>query len=222
MDLQGTWNLSAFESLARPCGDGRATFCARDVPAALDARAVLAALEGGAGGAEARVAETVHSLCARGFLPGPGLARRVLEDWTGQFSRRRMVIALVAASGTGQDCPPWSAVRPGTQPGIMDIVEWIGGLHGATAEAIVSSARSPDLARVRFFCEWGCRQGFGYPLQAIGNRLGGRSHTSVLNGVEKASLMLSRSPAIRRGLLEACDAVDHAAMMRAAALTRPG
>lgn len=183
---------------------------------------MLAAIEGGGEGPEARVAETVRSLCARGLLPGPGLARQVLEGWTGQFSRRRMVIALVAAAGAGEACPPWSAVRPGTQPGIMDIVEWIASLHGVTAEAIVSPSRSPDLARVRFFCEWGCRQGFGYPLQAIGNRLGGRSHTSVLNGVEKASLMLSRSPAIRRGLLDACDAVDHAAMMRAAALTRPG
>lgn len=189
---------------------------------AVDARAVLAALDGKGDGSACLVAETLRSLSDRGIVPAEEFARAILENWQGRFSRRRMVIAMASAAGTLHSFPPWAAVRPGSNPSIADIVEGIGSDHGASLAELASPSRSPDLARVRFFCEWGCRHGFGYGLQLIGNRLGGRSHTSVLNGVEKAALMLSRTPALRSAILDACDRIDHAAMLRAAALKRPG
>lgn len=77
------------------------------------------------------------------------------------------------------------------QPTITEIIKEVAEAHGVTVERLLAPGHSWTLAHIRWEVMWRARQikrpdgSYRYSLPYIGQRLGGRDHTTVLHGLRR-------------------------------------
>lgn len=154
------------------------------------------------------IMDSLRSMVARGIIPDMDFAMDVLDRYDGPVTRRRVVSVIVMAAGVAPEFPAWRASAPGTAPTIGNIIDAVCAWRGADAALVSDRGGGAEIARTRGFAAWCARRGFGYPLTLIGERMGGRSHTTMLQAINKADMIVERHPAIRSALLSLCDRID--------------
>jgi chromosomal replication initiator protein len=115
----------------------------------------------------------------------------------------RPVSAPLAAAVLGDLYPPGTPA-PGTGPTAAQTIERILELaaetFGFTVAELLSHDRRPALARARQVAMYLAREHTGETLPAIGQRFGGRNHTTVMHACKRTAARLAEDP-------EAFDAV---------------
>ncbi len=85
------------------------------------------------------------------------------------------------------------------------IINLVSDHMGISYDDIISSKRSKDIATARQIVMFLCRKHLErYGLKQIGVALGGRDHSTVLNGVERIKELMEKDPALRNSV-EAID-----------------
>lgn len=148
----------------------------------------------------------------RGVIPDIAFALSVIASYDGPVTRRRVVTLVVMAAGVSNEFPTWRACAPGTAASIGRIVSAVCAWRGVSTDAVSGRGGGTDVAMARGFAAWCCKRGFGYPLSMIGDRLGGRGHTTILQAINKIDMITDRQPAVRSILLSLCDDTDDASM----------
>ena len=100
----------------------------------------------------------------------------------------------------GTDPAPTSPHRPATSSEplhdkIRRIKQEVAEKHGVTVADLEGPSRRPACARPRHELMWRLRRETPLSYPAIGRRLGGRHHTTVLNGVRLHQRGLDELPA---------------------------
>lgn len=80
---------------------------------------------------------------------------------------------------------------------VTAIVRYAAYQMGLRAADIQGPTRSRPLFRARFAISWTARQIGRSSLTVIGEVLGGRDHTSIMNAVRRADELRERDPAFR-------------------------
>ena len=70
------------------------------------------------------------------------------------------------------------------------IIDIVTEHFNITKEAICSNRRTNDIVQPRFICMYLCNQLTDNPLTVIGEKLGGRDHSTVINGIRKIEKQL--------------------------------
>ena len=91
---------------------------------------------------------------------------------------------------------------PLAQLEIDDILETTARYHQLTLDDLLSKQRSHDIALARHIAIYLARNEINATLPAIGRALGGRSHSTILNGYRKVEERLQADPALRRNIDE--------------------
>lgn len=108
----------------------------------------------------------------------------------------------------------------GTLPTISEIARIIENHYAISLEQIQSPARSRPIVQSRFIAIWVMRYVCGHSLSYIGDQLGKRDHTSILNGVNRirqirgADGVTSNDAAERQRIDNICDEADYLALLR--------
>jgi chromosomal replication initiation ATPase DnaA len=74
-------------------------------------------------------------------------------------------------------------------PTVKDIISEVAEKYGVTANDILSERRTRNLAQPRFEVCWRARRETRLSLPQIGRSIGGRDHTTVLNGIRRYDAM---------------------------------
>lgn len=82
------------------------------------------------------------------------------------------------------------------------IIDTVAEKYGISSERIIGRGRTKDVARPRQIAMYLMREETDCSLPNIGERLGGRDHTTVMYGHEKITDLLERDGKIRREVLE--------------------
>lgn len=83
---------------------------------------------------------------------------------------------------------------------ISDILANSAKVFGVTREQIISPCRDMECRRARFAVFWVARQHRGYTFQRIGNAVGNRDHSTVMNGFARAGKWRDRDIEYREAL----------------------
>jgi chromosomal replication initiator protein len=81
--------------------------------------------------------------------------------------------------------------------GIGDIVEAAAREFGVEQKALLARNRRPDVATARHVAMYLARELTGHSLPEIGRGLGGRSHTTVLHGINRINAALETDPSVQ-------------------------
>lgn len=160
------------------------------------------------------IMDSIRSMVDREVVRDIEAAFGALREYKGPMTRRRVVAAIVRSAGVDADFPAWRAFAPGTAPSIQDIMEAVCHEGGASLDAVIARGMRSDVCRVRSSVAWCARRGFGYTLGMIGERMGGRGHTTILHAVGKMDVLTGRQPAIMSSLLRICDDLDDRVIRR--------
>ena len=85
---------------------------------------------------------------------------------------------------------------------IDDILETTAHYHQLTLDDLLSKQRSHEVALARHIAIYLARNEINATLPAIGRALGGRSHSTILNGYRKVEERIQSDPALRRHIDE--------------------
>lgn len=154
------------------------------------------------------ILDSIFSMVDRKIISDMDVALQVISGYRGPMTRRRIVAAVIRSAGMEAECPAWRAFAPGSAPSIPDVVEAVCADRGVPVDAVLGRGSSSEIVRARSVCAWCARRGFGYTLSMIGDRLGGRNHTTILHAISKTDLLTDRQPALRSALLRLCDDLD--------------
>lgn len=80
---------------------------------------------------------------------------------------------------------------------VTDVVYWVALQTGINAKEIVGPRRLASIARARFAVYWISVHALQVSLPAIGRKLSGRDHTTVLSGCRRAFKFRDEDPAFR-------------------------
>lgn len=83
------------------------------------------------------------------------------------------------------------------------MIEAAAAHAGATVNELLSRRRSKPLVRARFAVIEAARRVTSYSLPQIGRELGGRDHTTVMNGLKRAQALVRTDPAFA-ALVQSC------------------
>lgn len=88
-----------------------------------------------------------------------------------------------------------------------DLLAVAARVFDVSPEAILSRTRARHVTRARQAVMWVMRHGTDMSLQAIGGRIGGRDHTTVINSCQKVDTLLAGRPESieSRGLRAICE-----------------
>ena len=139
---------------------------------------------------------------------------RLEGDSAYRFSRRTVFETLsnrhmIQASTTIRD-----AKMAGTMPQVSEIGRVVESYTKIPLSQIQSPARSRKIVAARFITIWVMRTVCGHSLTHIGDQLGGRDHTSVLNGVNRIRELRAGDVAKRTLIDDICDEADMLAVRR--------
>lgn len=95
-----------------------------------------------------------------------------------------------------------NAEAPSAQIEIDDILETTAHFHQLTLDDLLSKQRSHEVALARHIAIYLARNEINATLPAIGRALGGRSHSTILNGYRKVEERIQTDPALRRNIAE--------------------
>ena len=85
---------------------------------------------------------------------------------------------------------------------IDDILETTARYHQLTLDDLLSKQRSSEVSMARHIAIYLARNEINATLPAIGRALGGRSHSTILNGYRKVEKLIQADPALRRNIDE--------------------
>jgi chromosomal replication initiator protein len=91
---------------------------------------------------------------------------------------------------------------PAAQIEIDDILETTARYHQLTLDDLLSKQRSSEVSLARHIAIYLARNEINATLPAIGRALGGRSHSTILNGYRKVEKLIQSDPALRRNIDE--------------------
>ena len=75
-------------------------------------------------------------------------------------------------------------------PAFAELLEWIAGQLGSSAEEILGHGRTATVAQARQLAMYVCRRRLGLSYPELGRLFGGRDHTTVLHAVKKIEKMI--------------------------------
>jgi len=102
---------------------------------------------------------------------------------------RRSVLEILRKTGFVDDALPVRALKPaGTTPSAAQVLEVTEEVTGISVRDIISKRRSKDIVNARFMTMWVLRTVSGTSFSVIGEHLGGKDHTSVINGVSQVDI----------------------------------
>ncbi|MFX4300066.1 helix-turn-helix domain-containing protein [Pseudosulfitobacter pseudonitzschiae] len=131
-----------------------------------------------------------------------------------RFNRRTVHETLVAQGLLAKNAPIRDAKPAGTLPTVSEIASIVDEYKKICLGQIQSPARSRKVVEARFIVIWAMRTVCGHSLTYIGEQLGGRDHTSILNGVSRMNQIRSADIAKRHQIDNICDEADLLALRR--------
>lgn len=134
---------------------------------------------------------------------------------------RRAVLCYLRIMGfVPRDTSAREANHLGSLPTIGEIAWIVEKRTGVSLERIRSPSRVGKVIEARFLVIWTMRKVSGHSLAFIGERLGDRHHTSIMNAIERVQALRMADDAWRKRVNEICDEADMIALRRfRAALT---
>ena len=139
--------------------------------------------------------------------------RAMTADQPLRFNRRTVLDFLEKQQIIPENLSPKDAKPAGTTPNVSEVARVVENHTLINLEQIRSSCRQHPIVRARFLAIWAMRHVCGHSLTLIGEQLGNRDHTSVLNGVNRVRAM--REDAGERRIIDAiCDEADALALRR--------
>lgn len=136
------------------------------------------------------------------------------------LNRREVLCNFRIEGFVPQDMSAREANHLGSLPTIGEIAWIVEKRTGVTLERIRSPSRSGKVIEARFLVIWTMRKVSGHSLAFIGERLGDRHHTSIMNAIERVRALRTENDAWRKRVNEICDEADMIALRRfRAALT---
>jgi chromosomal replication initiator protein len=122
------------------------------------------------------------------------LRERLQSGLVAELSGRDVQVVPKPAGPPPVPLPAASRRRIGSD----DIVGAVATYFGVPADALLSKRRDKEVVGPRQVAMYLLREGTGLSLSEIGQRLGGRDHSTVLHGHEKVAAQLPHDPALRR------------------------
>jgi len=87
---------------------------------------------------------------------------------------------------------------------IACVADEFGLMHGE----LKNGRRERCVVNARFLAQWLCKQLTPHTLTAIGGDFGGRDHTTVLNGIDRADYMLRHDGTYRRRCMNVLNRIE--------------
>ncbi len=131
-----------------------------------------------------------------------------------RFNRRTVFEHLSLNGLVNKGLSIREAKPAGTFPTISEISRIVENYRKISLDQIQSAARSRDIVDARFIAIWVMRYVCGHSLTYIGEQLGNRDHTSVLNGVNRIVAIRAGDVAKRHEIDNICDESDVIALRR--------
>lgn len=137
-----------------------------------------------------------------------------------RFNRRTVFNSLQQFGLLRETLSIREAKPAGTLPTITEIARIIENYEHINLAQIQSPARSREIVKARFYAIWVMRYVCGHSLTYIGEQLGNRDHTSILNGVNRVRAIrgtdsVSSEDAGSREIIDnICDECDMLALRR--------
>lgn len=125
-----------------------------------------------------------------------------------QVNRHRVIhwlkkLGLVAPNTSDRQLKP-----AGTTPCIKAMGGLIAERTKIPFDIISSESRKKDVVRARFQAIWVLRMVCGHPLTMIGQNMGNRDHTTILNSINKVNLNIQADVGFRRSMENLCEKAD--------------
>ena len=136
------------------------------------------------------------------------------------LNRREVLCNFRILGFVPRDMSAREANHLGSLPTIGEIAWIVEKRTGVSLERIRSPSRVGKVIEARFLVIWTMRKVSGHSLAFIGERLGDRHHTSIMNAIERVRALRMADDAWRKRVNEICDEADMIALRRfRAALT---
>lgn len=120
-----------------------------------------------------------------------------------RFISRMRQIGLIQQGATNRNLKP-----AGTTPCFKSLRALISERKQLPFEEIISESRRRPVVRARFQSIWVMRSVCGHSLATIGQYMGNRDHTTVLNSINKVSLTMQTDVGYRREVESLCENAD--------------
>jgi hypothetical protein len=141
--------------------------------------------------------------------------RNALKNEKALRFSRRTVLATLKENGVIPEKTALKDVKPaGSLPNTQEIGRVIEEVLKIPLSQIQSSERSQSVIRGRFYMIWVMRFICGHSLTHIGKQVGGRDHTSVINGINQLTRRRERIDGVQAEVDNICDAADLLAIRR--------
>jgi hypothetical protein len=144
----------------------------------------------------------IFQLTEKKILSCEGIAYRSLLSGISGFrtgtgaqapANRRTVIEHLRKNYFISDSLPVKALKPaGTTPTVAHVLKVTEQVTGISVTDILSRDRSRDIVTARFFAMWSLRAVSGTSFSVIGDRIGGKDHTTVINAVNQIEIKRSQ------------------------------
>lgn len=160
-------------------------------------------------------------LSAEGLIRDCDLAEGKLNGIFGRESskgiplnRRTVIVALQFLRMAPRDMTVRMAKPAGTVPTMDEISGTIECHTGISLEQIRSASRVREIVNARYLTIWAMRAECGHSLNVIGQRLGDRDHTTILNGIQRLRKKRKSDADMRKMIDNICDQIDLLALSR--------
>lgn len=138
-----------------------------------------------------------------------------VEGEKGLRMNRRTVIATLKENGIVSEKASIKDIKPaGSLPTIQEIGAIVESVMKVSLTQIQSKKRSRSMIDGRFCAIWVMRFACGHSLNHIGKQIGGRDHSSILNGIGQLDLARQQIPKKREEVDNILDAADLMAIKR--------
>lgn len=126
---------------------------------------------------------------------------------------RMMVIKALRDGGLIPEKTPMKEIKPvGTNPTVQTVCRIVEDCLGKNYHDIVSASRSRDFVVARFMAIWVLREVCGHSLTHIGQQVGNRDHTSIINALDKMNDWRKSDHSWVEQTDIACQLADHAGL----------
>lgn len=169
------------------------------------------------------IANLMHTLSVRGSLDGVGrepdeiimtLTHTSPTAPCATISRYWFLEALISREILPSNTVDRRCKSAMSIPSTRDVLSLIEEFTGITAERIRSSERSKMVVDARFRAIYIMRKVCLLSLTQIGANLGGRDHTTVLNGLAQVAKRMNEDHGRRVGMAALCDLADTMGVQR--------
>ena len=138
----------------------------------------------------------------------------MLSDATSIISRHRVIRALRRMGYISKDLSSRQLKPAGTTPPARTVCALVSNADNISLDTIVSPARDEKIIRSRFRVIWILREVCGHSLSTIGQSVGNRDHTTIINSLTKAAKRHREDPAYYKVTRDLCAEADRAGVIQ--------